>query len=127
MNWVIGSVLLAGLLPIVCAGISKWGARGYDNHNPREWMAAQTGRRALANHAQANSLEAFPVYAAGVILAMLAGVDVAQLQIVALVFTVSRVMYVFLYVTDKASLRSLVWSVGFLASISLYALAMWSL
>ena len=127
MNWVIGSVLLAGLLPIVCAGISKWGARGYDNHNPREWMATQTGRRALANHAQANSLEAFPFYAAGVILAMLAGVDVAQLQIVALVFVVSRMLYVYCYVTDKASLRSLVWSVGFFASVSLYALAIRSL
>ena len=52
---------------------------------------------------------------------------VAQLQIVALVFVVSRVLYVYCYVTDKASLRSLVWSVGFFASVSLYALAIRSL
>lgn len=123
MNWVIGSVLLAGLMPIVCAGIAKWGARSYDNRHPREWMAAQTGRRALANHAQANSLEAFPFYAAGVVMAMLAGMDVAQLQLVALVFSVARVLYVLFYINDKATLRSLVWTVGFVASVSLYVSA----
>jgi len=41
-------VLIAGLLPVVCAGIAKWGARTYDNHNPRAWMAQQDGYRARA-------------------------------------------------------------------------------
>ncbi|MEY4442128.1 MAG: hypothetical protein RL442_1128, partial [Pseudomonadota bacterium] len=28
-------VLIAGLLPIVCAGVAKWGAKSYDNRQPR--------------------------------------------------------------------------------------------
>ena len=49
--------LLAGaLLPIVCAGIAKWGTMttpankgGFDNNNPRAWLARQTDWRARAN------------------------------------------------------------------------------
>ncbi|MEY4284760.1 MAG: hypothetical protein RL111_1435 [Pseudomonadota bacterium] len=123
MNWVIASVLIAGLLPVVCAGIAKWGARGYDNHQPREWLTAQTGHRARANNAQANSLEAFPLYAVGVILAMLSGVEVITLQVVAALFVVARLVYIYCYVSDRATLRSLVWMVGFGASLSLYVSA----
>ena len=123
MNGIIASVLLAGLLPVVCAGIAKWGARGYDNHQPREWMAAQSGHRARANAAQSNSLEAFPLYAVGVVLAMLTGVDVTTLQVVAALFIASRLIYIYCYVSDRASLRSLMWMVGFGASISLYVSA----
>ena len=32
-------ILLAGLLPIVSTGIAKAGFKGYDNRNPREWLA----------------------------------------------------------------------------------------
>ena len=62
-------VLIAALLPIVCAGIAKWGAfnkprrdGGYDNANPRAWLARQTDWRARANAAQANSFEALPFF-----------------------------------------------------------------
>ena len=48
------TVLVAGLMPMVCAGIAKAGAKGYDNHNPRAWLAKQEGYRARANAAQAN-------------------------------------------------------------------------
>jgi len=46
MNVAIASLLVAGLMPIVCAGIAKAGKKNYDNHNPREWLAQQTGYRA---------------------------------------------------------------------------------
>ena len=48
-------VLVAALLPIICAGIAKSGMfskprreGGYDNLDPREWLARQTGWRARA-------------------------------------------------------------------------------
>ena len=60
-------VLVAVFLPIVCAGIAKWGSfgkprsqGGFDNVDPRAWLARQTGWRARANAAQANSFEALP-------------------------------------------------------------------
>ena len=59
------TLLVAGLMPMVCAGIAKAGAKGYDNHNPRAWLAKQEGYRARANAAQANCLEAFPYFCGG--------------------------------------------------------------
>jgi len=41
----------------------------------------------------------------------------------ALAFVLARVAYIVCYVTDRASLRSLVWLVGFAVSVSLFVLA----
>lgn len=118
------AILVAGLTPLVCAGIAKAGAKGYDNHNPREWMAHQTGCRARANAAQANSLEAFPFFAVAVILALLTGVEPVVVDMLCILFTAARVAYVVCYLKDKALFRSLFWSVGLLAVLTLYVLAM---
>jgi uncharacterized MAPEG superfamily protein len=111
----------------VCAGIAKAGAKGYDNHNPREWMAHQTGYRARANAAQANSLEAFPFFAVGVVLALLTGVDPFVVDLLCVLFTAARVAYVACYLKDKALFRSIFWAVGYSAVLALYVLAMLNL
>jgi uncharacterized MAPEG superfamily protein len=124
MSLAIASVLVAGLMPIVCAGIAKAGQRNYDNHNPREWMAKQTGYRARANAAQGNCFEAFPFFAVGILLAMHAQVPQARLDLYAGIFIVARVAYIACYITDKAKLRSLAWFVGFLCTIGLFSAAL---
>jgi uncharacterized MAPEG superfamily protein len=121
------AILVAGLTPLVCAGIAKAGAKGYDNHNPREWMAQQTGHRARANAAQANSLEAFPLFAVAVILALLTGVESVVVDMLCILFTASRVAYVACYLKDKARFRSLFWALGLLSVLTLYILAMMNL
>ncbi|MBD8051280.1 MAPEG family protein [Limnohabitans radicicola] len=124
MKWSYLCLLIAGVLPVIAAGIAKAGAKGYDNHDPRAWMAMQTGRRARADAAQANSFEAFPFFAAGVLLALQAGADTSRIDALAIVFVLARVMYIACYVSDRASLRSLFWAVGYLCVLALYALAM---
>ena len=122
MNWVIGSVLLAGLLPIVCAGISKWGARGYDNHNPRAWLEQLQGFQARANAAQYNSFEALPLFIAGVLIAEHSGAAQATVDALAVAFILCRLGYIGAYVTDKANLRSLLWMVGLACCVALFFL-----
>ena len=117
------AVMVAGLLPIVCAGIAKWKARGYDNHDPRAWLARQEGWRARADAAQSNSLEAFPFFAAAVVLALQAGVDADTVAQWAWLFVGLRLVYIFCYVTDRATVRSLVWMLGLAVVIRLYVLA----
>ncbi len=124
MNLAVLAVLVAGLLPIVCAGIAKWGVRGYDNHDPRAWMARQEGYRARANAAQHNSFEAFPFFAAAVALALYSGAAAAQIALWAWVFVALRLVYVFCYVTDRATLRSIVWILALLVVVRLYLLAL---
>ena len=120
MNLPIASILVAGAMPWICAGIAKAGQKNYDNHNPREWLAQQTGYRARANAAQANCFEAFPLYAVGVLLAMLSQVDIDQIQLCTGIFIVARVAYVACYLMDKDKLRSLAWTVGVVSTMTLY-------
>jgi uncharacterized MAPEG superfamily protein len=124
MNKAFVCVLIAGLLPYVCAIVAKWGFQKFDNHNPRQWLAQQTGFRARANAAQANSFESFSLFAAGVLLATLAQVDAARIDLYAIVFVVARVAFIVCYITDKATLRSLCWLVGWLSAVGLFAAAL---
>ena len=112
-------VLIAALLPIVCAGIAKWGTftkppqqGGFDNQHPRAWLASQTGWRARANAAQANSFEALPFFIGAVVIAHQLGAYQARLDVLAALFVVLRLVYILLYVANQASLRSVVWLLG---------------
>jgi len=117
-------LFVAGLMPVVCAGIAKSGFKGYDNHYPRNWLREQTGWRARADAAQHNSLEAFPFFAAAVLSAWHAGVAVDTVNALSVLFVLARVAYVWAYITDRASIRSLVWSVGYLTVVALFVLAL---
>ncbi|MBP6852713.1 MAG: MAPEG family protein [Rhodoferax sp.] len=119
-------VLVASLLPIVCAGIAKWGTfrtprsqGGYDNVDPRAWLARQTDWRARANAAQANSFEALPFFIGAVVIAHQLGAHQGMLDILAFVFVVLRVVYILLYVGGQASARSLVWSLALAVNIGI--------
>jgi uncharacterized MAPEG superfamily protein len=113
-------LLVASLLPILCTGIAKWGFENFDNRRPREWLAGQQGWRARANAAQQNSWEAFAIFTAAVLTAHLAGAPQARVDLLALVFIAARIVYVLAYVTDRATLRSLVWLVGLGSCVALF-------
>ena len=125
MTAAVACIVAAAFLPILCAGIAKWGLRGYDNRNPRDWLARQTGFRARANAAQANSWEAFAIFAAGVLAAQQAGAPQDRVDALAIAFVALRLAYVALYVADRATLRSLVWTAGLGVSVALYFSALW--
>jgi uncharacterized MAPEG superfamily protein len=126
-------VLLACLLPIVAAGVAKWGTfsrsvreGGFDNEDPRAWLARQSGRRARANAAQANSFEALPLFIAAVLTAQQLQVQQELIDGLALAFVLLRVVYIVLYVTNRAAARTLVWSAGLAVSIALMVSPMWA-
>ena len=119
-------VLVAALLPIVCAGLAKWGTfrtprsrGGYDNQDPRAWLARQTDWRARANAAQANSFEALPFFIGAVVIAQQLGASPGLLDILAFVFVVLRLVYILLYVGGQASARSVVWSLALAVNIGI--------
>lgn len=120
MTFALWSIPLAMFLPLVWVGIAKSSARGYDNHKPREWLARLEGRAMRANWAQQNSYEAFPPYAAAVIVAHLTGAPQLTVDILAAVFLAARVSHGFLYITDKSTARSIVWLVGYGVTFALF-------
>lgn len=120
-------LLLACLMPVGCSLLAK--SRGYgkrrregdfDNSRPREWLAVQEGWRARANAAQANSWEALPVFVAGLFVAYQHQAAQATVDLLALGFLAARLAFVALYLADKASLRSLTWNAGLVASVALF-------
>jgi uncharacterized MAPEG superfamily protein len=122
-------ILIAAILPIVCAGIAKVGmfgiARkqgGYDNIDPRAWLEKQEGRRKWANNAQANSFEALPFFAAAVIVAHMLGQAGTLLNVLAILFIVLRMLYIWLYITARQGVRSLVWTLAFVINIAIFLL-----
>jgi uncharacterized MAPEG superfamily protein len=123
MNQIVATLLIAGLLPIVCAGIAKWRAKDFDNNQPRAWMAEQDDWRARANAAQQNSFEAFPFFACGVLLALATQTDPAIVAQTCWVFIAARILYIYCYVTNRATLRTIVWLVAWIAAIRIYLLA----
>jgi uncharacterized MAPEG superfamily protein len=126
MTLILLCILAAALMPIVCAGIAKSGkfgiARsegGYDNHQPREWLAQQTGYRARANAAQANCFEALPFFVGAVAIALPAGASLERMQWLALAWVALRAVYVACYLADRQLVRSLVWIAAFGVNIAL--------
>lgn len=113
-------VLIAALLPYFWITIAKAGGQRYDNRDPRGWMARQDAPRAIrANAAQLNAFEAFAPFAAGVILAQLAGVQVDRIALFAIIFVVLRVLHGILYIANAHALRSLVWFGAFACVLGL--------
>ncbi len=125
MTVAIVCLLIAGMLPILSAGIAKAGFKNFDNRSPREWLARQTGFRARANAAQANAWEAFPFFAAGVLVAQWSGVPQPRIDLLAISFVALRIGYLALYLADRASARSIVWLAGWGISAALYLTSVW--
>lgn len=116
-------VLIAALFPIVLAGIAKAGDRSFNNRRPREWYETVTGYRKRAWWAQQNSFEAFPIFAAAVIIAHVAGAAQVAVDTIAMVFIVARIVYAACYLADIHLARSLAWMVGLGACIALFVAA----
>lgn len=112
-------VLIAGLLPYLATVTAKGGAR-FDNRNPRAWLAQQTGYRARANAAQLNGFEAFPLFAAAVIVAHLTDAPQARVDALAMVFVAARVAHLAFYLADLGALRSLAWFVGIGSAVAIF-------
>lgn len=92
---------------------------GYDNRHPRAQQAALTGAGARGLAAHQNTIEAFPMFAAGVIVAHVFAAGSSLAALLAVLFIVSRILYIGLYVANIATVRSLVWAAGYLASLGL--------
>jgi len=116
-------VFLSIFIPLVLVGYAKFSRKGYDNHHPREFLEKLEGKYKRANYAQMNAYEAFPPFAAGVIIAHISGAIQSQVDLLAVTFVISRVLYSIFYVVDQHVLRSVVWFIGFACVIGLFVIS----
>jgi uncharacterized MAPEG superfamily protein len=119
-------VLIAVLLPYACAYLAKYqgfgkprSKGGYDNDDPRGWLARQEGWKARANAAQANTFEALPFFIGAVIIAHQLGAPQTRIDILAVLFVTLRAIYVAMYVAGLSTVRSAIWALAFLANLAI--------
>ena len=119
-------ILAAALVPYMSTAYFKFaggGMKTYDNHAPRADVDNLPPQRRRAYWAQLNGFEAFPLFAAGVIVAHLAGGPQRWINALAVSFVVLRVVYTLLYIHDKPTARSLVWTAAFACVVGLFVAA----
>lgn len=117
-------VFIACGLPYLAAWIAKAGSFGpRDNLHPRDWAARQSGWRARANAAQANSFEGLPFFIGAVLIAHQLGASQPHLNMLAAAYVVLRAVYIGLYIKGIGGARSAVWALAFLVNIAILFLA----
>lgn len=122
MNTLIICLFIAVLLPYAIRGVvadAMKKAGGYDNHNPRMQQARLNGIGARAVAAHQNGFESLLVFSTAAITAIATNHVGITVQVLAIVYIVSRVIYNLLYLKDLASLRSLTWFIGFLCCLAI--------
>lgn len=116
-------VLAAAFLPLGFTAIAKViGLRTFDNRQPREFQAHLTGTALRAHWAHLNSFEAFPTFAAGVLIAQQVGAPQGRIDMLALAFVALRIVYGFCYIADQATLRSVVWAGAMACTVALFCI-----
>lgn len=119
-------VLVAALLPYVCAYLAKSAGfgkprrqGGYDNDHPRAWLGRLTDWHARADAAQANSFESLPFFIGAVVIAHQLAAPQTMLDILAVLFVTLRIIYIAMYVAGLATIRSAIWAAAFLVNIGI--------
>ena len=92
---------------------------GYDNQHPRAQQAKLTGLGARALAAHLNTLEIFPLFAAGVLMAHVTQMYGGWVDALAVLFVIARVLYLVFYWQNLHWQRSLVWILSLLCCLLL--------
>jgi uncharacterized MAPEG superfamily protein len=100
--------------------------REFDNANPRDPAYYTPGLRARSQAAHLNGFEAFPFFAAAVILAEMRGAPQGWVNALAVAFILARIVFVALYLTNRPTPRSVVWSVAFLINVAIFFSPAWA-
>jgi uncharacterized MAPEG superfamily protein len=111
--------VVLGLVQIIIAAQASTRARGTDwNLGPRDEALPQlTGTAGRLDRALKNFLETFPLFAAAVLIASLAGRHTWLTQSGAILYVAARVAYVPLYAYGVRIARSAAWSIATLGII----------
>jgi len=115
-------VFAAILLPLLFTFIAKFTGRygPKDNLAPREYLSGLDGYRKRAHWAQLNTLESTPAFMAAVIIAHQIGGEQNTIDMLAVSYIALRIIYGFLYISNKGILRSIVWTLALLCILGLF-------
>ena len=117
-EWCVFAALMLYLLTI--APIKWIGFRRFDNANPRDPAFYDDPIRSRALGAHQNGIETFPFFAVAVLLAEFRGGPQRFVNELAVLFLIGRIAYVFTYLGNRPTLRSILWATGFVINIAIF-------
>ena len=116
-------ILAAALLPLITlAPVKTFDRGGYDNADPRAPGFYRDGLRARAWGAHLNGFEAFPFFAAAILLSEMRHAPQGMIDALAAGYVAVRLGYLAAYLGGRPALRSALWAVGLLLNIGLMVL-----
>ena len=117
-EWCVFGTLMLYLLTI--APIKWIGFRRFDNSRPRDPAFYDDPIAARALGAHQNGIEAFPFFAVAVLLAEFRAGPQRLIDELAVLFLIVRIAYVFTYLGDRPTLRSILWNIGFAINLAIF-------
>ena len=119
-EWCVFATLMLYLLTI--APIKWIGWRRFDNARPRDPGFYQDPIASRALGAHQNGIEAFPFFAIAVLLAEFHGGPQRLVNELAILFLIVRIAYVFTYLGNRPTLRSILWGIGLAINVAIFFL-----
>lgn len=109
-------------IPMVIA--MKNQAGGYDNNHPRTQQAALIGFGARAVAAHQNSFESLLIFSIAVLTALATQHITPTIEGLSIFYLITRGIYHLFYLLNWAALRSSVWAISFITSLSIIVLCL---
>jgi len=119
-EWCVFGAVLLYLLTI--APFKVTGPRRFDNSKPRDPAFFSDPLRARALGAHLNGIETFPFFAAAVLLAEFRLGPLRLIDELAVLFLIVRIAYVFTYLGNRPTLRTILWNIGFAINVAIFFL-----
>lgn len=119
-EWCVFGAVLLYLLTL--APFKPLGAGQFDNSKPRDPAFYDDPIRSRALGAHLNGIETFPFFAAAVLLAEFRAAPQNLINELAVLFLIVRVAYVFTYLGNRPTLRTILWNIGFVINTAIFFL-----
>jgi uncharacterized MAPEG superfamily protein len=117
-EWCVFGAVMLYLLTI--APFKTLNFRRFDNSKPRDPAFFEDPLRARALGAHINGIETFPFFAVAVLLAEFRAAPQNLINELAVLFLIVRIAYVFTYLGNRPTLRSILWNIGFAINIAIF-------
>jgi uncharacterized MAPEG superfamily protein len=119
-EWCIFVTVLLYLMSIAPVKLIRF--RHFDNSKPRDPAFYDDPIAARALGAHQNGLETFPFFAVAILLAEFRVCPQNLVNELAVLFVIVRIAYVFTYLGNRPTLRSILWNIGFAINAAIFFL-----
>jgi uncharacterized MAPEG superfamily protein len=122
-EWMIFTAVVLYLLTV--APVKAAGYKTFDNANPRDPAFYKPGIAARALGAHVNGVETFPFFALSVLLAEYRQLPQNWIDELAVAFVLIRLLFVFAYLSNRSTIRTLLWNLGFAVNTAIFFMPGW--